>query len=652
MLHLCAACLLLSVPAAEPKGNKYALVVGVNAYKNPAFPTLGCAENDAAQLAAVLKGLGYKSVVKLTGKDATKEAIFTAIEALVSGKETADTVLVALAGHGMEMKVDDPDGKEPSRTYAYFCPHDAERAKASFSTGLTPRLISLSWVLGQFTDDVCSAGRKIVLVDACRVKTAATSSVRARELKIDAKKVLVPDGVCAMFSCSPGESAFEVESLGGGPGHGVFFHFVLEGLRGKASNADGEVTWGVLVDFVTRRVGREVSALTNNPTAKQTPHSVANVLGELPVFASGIRPPRSPDASKGPAVREPKGEREYQLGIDFYLGRRVKMDKPRAALHLRRASDDGHPIAKAEYASFLLHGVAGRKDAAEAAKLGRECIAGLKRLAEDGTSADAVGTLGRCYQFGLGVGEDFGEAMRLYRKGAELGDGRAMNNLGVMYEQGKGVERDVAEALKWFRLAAKQGYNGAQFNLGLMYEFGEGVEKDEKEAAKYYQKAADAGEAVAQINLGSLYLYGRGVEKDEREARRLFESAAEQNSARAMFNMGLLYEQGRGVGKDEKESARWYRKAADLGDATSQNNLGYMYQNGKGLPKDEEEAVYWFRKASDQGHAGGTFNLGVMVEHGRGGLEKDREKALELYRKAAKKGFKHAEEAIKNLEEK
>ena len=53
-----------------------------------------------------------------------------------------------------------------------------------------------------------------------------------------------------------------------------------------------------------------------------------------------------------------------------------------------------------------------------------------------------------------------------------------------MYADGQGVKQDYKEAVKWFRLGADQGYANAQWGLGLLYVGGQGVAKDEKEAAK------------------------------------------------------------------------------------------------------------------------------------------------------------------------
>ena len=52
-----------------------------------------------------------------------------------------------------------------------------------------------------------------------------------------------------------------------------------------------------------------------------------------------------------------------------------------------------------------------------------------------------------------------------YRKAAEQGDAKAMAYLGLCYECGDGVGLDVAEALKWYRKAADLGSSLAKESL-------------------------------------------------------------------------------------------------------------------------------------------------------------------------------------------
>jgi len=76
---------------------------------------------------------------------------------------------------------------------------------------------------------------------------------------------------------------------------------------------------------------------------------------------------------------------------------------------------------------------------------------------------------------GQGVTQNYLEAAKWYRKGAEQGDAAAQFSLGSMYNEGKGVSQDYSEAIKWYRKAAEQGNAAAQFSLGSMYETGQGI---------------------------------------------------------------------------------------------------------------------------------------------------------------------------------
>ena len=54
------------------------------------------------------------------------------------------------------------------------------------------------------------------------------------------------------------------------------------------------------------------------------------------------------------------------------------------------------------------------------------------------------------------------------RKG--LGNANAQCNLGLMYHEGLGVAQDYKEAVKWWRLAAEQREEQAQINLAAMQD--------------------------------------------------------------------------------------------------------------------------------------------------------------------------------------
>ncbi len=107
-----------------------------------------------------------------------------------------------------------------------------------------------------------------------------------------------------------------------------------------------------------------------------------------------------------------------------------------------------------------------------------------------GASGTAQLNLGTMYDNGRGVAQDYGDAVKWYRRAAEQGNALAQFNLGVMYANGQGVAQDYAEAVKWYRRAAEQDYADAQFFLGLMYESGRGVAQDYVQAHLWFNLVA------------------------------------------------------------------------------------------------------------------------------------------------------------------
>ena len=86
---------------------------------------------------------------------------------------------------------------------------------------------------------------------------------------------------------------------------------------------------------------------------------------------------------------------------------------------------------------------------------------------------------------------DYTRAAHLLHPFAEKGDARAQFHLGPMYAKGLGVSEDFAEAVKWYRKAADQGNAVGQANLSLMYAKGLGVPQNDQESNKWFKKAFD-----------------------------------------------------------------------------------------------------------------------------------------------------------------
>lgn len=54
---------------------------------------------------------------------------------------------------------------------------------------------------------------------------------------------------------------------------------------------------------------------------------------------------------------------------------------------------------------------------------------------------------------------------------ATAGDSQARFHLGKIFSCGLGVHQDYKQAIYWFQLAAEQGHAEAQFQLGRLYAF-------------------------------------------------------------------------------------------------------------------------------------------------------------------------------------
>src|SRR5215213_2398499 len=116
------------------------------------------------------------------------------------------------------------------------------------------------------------------------MRCTATSSARARavvrlESVTRPQDRRPPGGVAALFSCSPGEKSYEDAALR----HGVFCHFLIEGLKGKADlDTDGLVELEELARYARMRVPDHVKD-TFGPDVRQMPVLRGDLRG-LPVL--------------------------------------------------------------------------------------------------------------------------------------------------------------------------------------------------------------------------------------------------------------------------------------------------------------------------------------------------------------------------------
>src|SRR5262245_44134994 len=86
-------------PGSE--GRPFALVIGVGEHRDRTVPPLRYAAGDAAAIGERLRSYGY-SVVTLTDREATREAIFRAASALRERVQPLDRIVIYFAGHALQ----------------------------------------------------------------------------------------------------------------------------------------------------------------------------------------------------------------------------------------------------------------------------------------------------------------------------------------------------------------------------------------------------------------------------------------------------------------------------------------------------------------------------------------------------------------------
>jgi TPR repeat protein len=299
----------------------------------------------------------------------------------------------------------------------------------------------------------------------------------------------------------------------------------------------------------------------------------------------------------------------------------VERDDKAAVEWFRRGADAGHPGSMYSLGLMYQKGRGVAKDAAEALRWFEKAAAGGYARANDAIRAlrhqasaqkraapappaapkEIVSTdlqLARRYRGGTAA--ERAEALKIYQRLAETGNGTAQLSLGDMYRDGIGTAPDPAQAVAWYERAAQQGRSMDSFRLGDMYL--KVAAARDRTVGQSIEKAAAQGDTTAQLRLASLYLDAAGGEPDYAKVATLYQTAAEHGSASAAQRLGAMYMKGLGVDSDDREAVAWFRHGAEKGHAGSMYSLGLMYEKGRGVGKDTQEALRWYRGAAAAGY--------------------------------------------------
>lgn len=339
------------------------------------------------------------------------------------------------------------------------------------------------------------------------------------------------------------------------------------------------------------------------------------------------------------------------LGTCYAAGDGVKQNNVEAVKWYRQAAEQGLPLGEYHLGNCYYYGKGVGKNSGEAAMWYRKAFNGAEYGSE--LKSDAKKHLAEAL-FSLGNSRQGIEAFKAYKESAELGHVRAQYEIGKIYDAGDGVNQDYTEAIKWYRKAANQGHAESQYKLGKCYD----DDKSYAEAAKWYRKAIKQGKGssieksakealrISVYNLGINY-YNK---QQYLEAFRAYKESAELGYANAQCDLGYLYDNGYGIRRDYIKAVKWYRKAAEQGNKIAQYDLGLCYRYGTGVAVDFEKAVGWYRKSAEQGYADAQYVLGDCYENGIV-VNLDLYEARKWYTKTSEQGHEDAKAALKRVNE-
>ena len=307
---------LMQLGGIQPSANaqevkKIALLIGVEEYDKAGLEPAVYAEADMTELKTVLEKNGFEVTLmlgsfkngnRLRATKAKIESAFKAFSGRLKKLNRNDISLVALAGHGRQVRVREGDElvEKP-----LFCPVDTLSSDTGTMIGLD------EWITVIARDSGCS--NNLMLVDACR-----NNPSRGRG-GIDGNVVKeLPAKMAVFFSASNGTRAFPADDLK----HGIFSYYVLEGLKGAASDRENEVTWQNLISYVKKNVPKKSKQVYGSP---QNPHAVENLVGLPPVLAkvTVAKPKKAPGLFKATRGASESRARSAQRDWAEYLGTEV-----------------------------------------------------------------------------------------------------------------------------------------------------------------------------------------------------------------------------------------------------------------------------------------------------------------------------------------
>lgn len=265
----------------KPRAESYALVIGIEDYKDINLGQANFAERDAKEFHKILTEtpigkLSIENVELLLSKDAAVTNLGRAIRRLFQRVTPLDTVFLYFSGHG---KSADTGGYLLPRSFEDTEDVDMDTEAYSFSS-LNRHLRARRPRNFIFLFDCCFSGKALEQIDLnydLYYRGSKSHQVGSRKDYIkQCENDREEEQQCRMVFCSclADEEAAGISNFG----HGIFTNFLVEGLKGEADhNCDGRVDVDELVIYVKAKM----SAYNKEHNIYQNPGLYQRVSGRF-----------------------------------------------------------------------------------------------------------------------------------------------------------------------------------------------------------------------------------------------------------------------------------------------------------------------------------------------------------------------------------
>lgn len=327
----------------------------------------------------------------------------------------------------------------------------------------------------------------------------------------------------------------------------------------------------------------------------------------------------------------------------YKYGKGTSEDKEKMAVYYEKAVDAGYNNVANSLGLYYYE----KKDYEKALKYFLKCGS-----SENTSRATALANAGYIYEYGKGMAVDREKAVQCYRKSLLYSTELESTARKALIRLKEPVENkaDFIEATKTMLMGLTVDQ---MYDKGLAYEQGlNNHTVSLPKAYAYFKAAADRDNTKALLKMGDImiseyYPFNDKSKSDKyyQKAFKVYKHLADNNDGDACNELGCMYQKGKGVKVDKDQAKYYFKKGAVNGDKNAAWRYGLVCKD----EVDYAEAFKYFYKAAEDGQGMAMYELAKLYEDGMG-VNTDKEKAIEWYKKCAKSSYAAASDAEEALE--